>query len=80
MITFVMTEESKRAFADLSSRNVGKPVEIRIDGRVFSKPIIREPILGGRGQISGSFTAEEAHRLTERLASGAGKLEFEVVD
>ena len=80
IITFVMTDVSGRAFADLTTRSVGKPIEIRIDGRVMSKPVIREPILGGRGQISGGFTVDEARALAERLSSGSGKLEIEVVE
>jgi preprotein translocase subunit SecD len=80
IITFVMTEASGRAFADLTTRSFGKPVEIRIDGRTMSKPVIREPILGGRGQISGSFTVDEARAMAERLSSGAGKLEVEVIE
>ncbi|MGB9364377.1 MAG: hypothetical protein WCE79_00040, partial [Xanthobacteraceae bacterium] len=62
------------------ARSIGKPVEIRIDGRVMSKPVIREPITGGTGQIIGSFTVDEGRMLAERLSSGAGKLELEVVE
>jgi preprotein translocase subunit SecD len=79
IVTYVLTDASKRAFADLTARHVGKPMEMRIDGRIVSKAVIREPILGGSGQISGSFKADEAMALAERLSSGAGKLEVEVV-
>ena len=41
---------------------------------------VREPILGGSGQISGGLTAEQARDIANRLASGAAKLDFEVAD
>jgi preprotein translocase subunit SecD len=80
IVNFVMTPASGRAFADLTGKNVGKPTEFRVDGRVVMKPVIREPILGGSVQISGSFSADEARALAERLSSGAGKFEVEVVE
>ena len=80
IVTYVLTDASKRAFADLTAKNVGKPMEKRVDGRVVSKAVIREPILGGSGQISGSFNADKARALAERLSSGAGKFEVEVVE
>ncbi len=80
IVTFVMSDASKRAFAELTARSVGKPMEFRVDGRAVMTPVIREPILGGSGQISGSFSVDEAKTLAERLASGAAKLELEVVE
>lgn len=41
-----------------------------IGGRVVSAPVIREPILGGQGQISGSLTVSEAEQLAARIRSG----------
>jgi preprotein translocase subunit SecD len=80
IVNIVMTDASKRAFADLTAKSIGKPMEFRVDGRVVMKPVIREPILGGSGQISGSFNVDQAKALAERLSSGAGKLEVEVVE
>jgi preprotein translocase subunit SecD len=80
MVLFKLTEASARRFAELTTQNVGKTLAIRVDGRVLSKPVVREPILGGSGQISGGLTAEQARDIANRLASGAAKLEFEVAD
>jgi preprotein translocase subunit SecD len=44
------------------------------------KPVIREPITGGTGQISSNLTAADAKALAERLASGKARLEIEVQD
>ena len=80
IVSFKMNAASARAFTDLTTKSVGKPMEFRVDGRVIMKPVIREPILGVTGQISGSFSVDEAKALAERLASGAAKLELEVVE
>ena len=79
IVTFMMTESSRRVFADLTARNVGKPMEIRVDGKVIMKPVIREPILGGSGQLSGGFSIDAARDLAARLSSGAARIEVEVV-
>jgi preprotein translocase subunit SecD len=79
VITFTLDQPSARLFSDLTARNVGKMMEIRIDGQVIIRSAIREPILGGTGQISGGFTAESARDIAARLSSGAAKLELEVV-
>jgi SecD/SecF fusion protein len=51
---------------------------LRVDGKVYSRPVIREPILGGSGQISGHLSVPEAQALAARLAGGA-KLEIEAM-
>ena len=78
LVTFVMTDASKQQFAELTSRNVGRKMQVRLDGRVVMAPVIREPILGGSGQLTG-FTAEEVRDVATHLTSGRAKLEFEIV-
>jgi protein-export membrane protein SecD len=51
--------------------NVGKPFAIVLDGEVISAPVIREPILGGSGEISGRYTVQSASDLAVLLRSGA---------
>ena len=60
-----------RKFGDLTSKNVGKRFAIVLDGEVISAPVIREPITGGSGQISGNFTFESASDLSVLLRAGA---------
>jgi preprotein translocase subunit SecD len=43
-------------------------------------PVIREPILGESGQLSGSLTEEETRDIAARLTSGHSKIEIEVVE
>ncbi|KAB2854949.1 MAG: hypothetical protein F9K43_28970, partial [Bauldia sp.] len=46
VIDFRMTEDSAKAFAELTAANVGRTMELRIDGKTVLAPVIREPILG----------------------------------
>lgn len=71
LITFRFNGEGTRRFGELTGRNVGNPLAIVIDHEVVSAPRIMEPILGGSGQISGSFTAEDANNLAIALRSGS---------
>jgi preprotein translocase subunit SecD len=56
--------------AQITQENVGRPFAIVLDNDVLSVPILREPILGGSGQISGSFTLEDANTIAMLLRSG----------
>jgi preprotein translocase subunit SecD len=81
LITFKMTPASARLFAELTAKNVGRKMEIRIDGKAITAPVIREPILGDSGQISdNSFTVAQTQELAGRLSAGKAKIEFEIVN
>jgi preprotein translocase subunit SecD len=67
-------------FAKLTTENTGKPFAIILDGQVLSAPNINEPIIGGRAQISGSFTPESANTLAISLRSGALPVPLTVVE
>ncbi len=58
----------------------GLPFAIILDGKVVSAPVIREPILGGSGQISGNFTVAEASDLAVTLRSGALPAKLTVIE
>lgn len=64
-------DEGAKLFADITSRNVGKRVAIYLDGAPITTPVVQEAITGGRAQITGNFTNEEAKQLVRRLNSGA---------
>jgi len=69
-----------RRFGRVTQENVGKPFAIILDDKVLSAPNINEPILGGRAQISGSFTVESANQLAVSLASGKLPVKLNVVE
>ncbi len=71
VINFVLNGQGGRIFGDFSGKSVGKRMAVVLDNKVYSAPVIRERIGGGRGQISGNFTISEAHDLAIALRSGA---------
>jgi preprotein translocase subunit SecD len=71
IVSFRFNTSGARKFAEATQQNVGKPFAIVLDNQVISAPVIREPILGGSGQISGSFTVQSANDLAILLRAGA---------
>jgi preprotein translocase subunit SecD len=63
--------EGAQRFERITSENVGKRLAIVLDDTVYSAPVIRERIAGGKAQITGSFTIEEARDLAIVLSAGA---------
>jgi preprotein translocase subunit SecD len=71
IVSFRFNTNGARRFAQVTQENVGRPFAIVLDNQVISAPVIREPILGGSGQISGRFTVEQANDLAILLRAGA---------
>jgi preprotein translocase subunit SecD len=71
IVSFRFNSNGARKFAEATQANVGKPFAIVLDNKVISAPVIREPILGGSGQISGNFTVQSANDLAILLRAGA---------
>jgi SecD/SecF fusion protein len=71
IVSFRFDNTGARQFAEITTRNVNRPFAIVLDGKVLSAPVIREPITGGTGQISGSFTVEDTVVLSALLRAGA---------
>jgi preprotein translocase subunit SecD len=71
IVSFRFNSSGARKFAEATQANVGKPFAIVLDNKVISAPVIREPILGGSGQISGQFTVQSANDLAILLRAGA---------
>ena len=80
VVSFAFDTKGKTRFAQATSQNVGRPFAIILDNQVLSAPIIREPILGGTGQISGNFTKESAQDLALLLRSGPMPAKLKIVD
>lgn len=69
-----------KRFGEATRDNVGRPLAIVLDNKVISAPRINEPILGGRGQISGNFTAASAQDLALLLRAGALPAPLNVIE
>lgn len=70
-VSLTFNSEGGRTFASLTSENVGRNLAIILDGQLYSAPVIRERIGGGRCSISGNFTVKEARELAVVLKAGA---------
>jgi len=71
VVTFSLDRVGAKKFGKATSTGVGKRLAIVLDGKIISAPSIREPIVGGSGQISGNFTFQSATDLALLLRSGA---------
>ncbi len=71
VVSFRFDSVGAKKFADITRQHVGEPFAIVLDDKVISAPVIREPILGGSGVISGSFTPQSAKDLAVLLRAGA---------
>ncbi len=71
VVTFKFNTVGTRRFCEASTANTGKPFAIVLDDVIISAPVIREPICGGSGEISGNFTVQETGDLSLLLRAGA---------
>ncbi|MCB1501693.1 MAG: protein translocase subunit SecD [Bauldia sp.] len=80
IVNFRLTTAGGRAFAEVTQQNVGRLFAIVLDEKVISAPQIREPILGGSGQISGSFSVQSANDLAILLRAGSLPAKLTIVE
>ncbi|MBR0848304.1 protein translocase subunit SecD [Bradyrhizobium diazoefficiens] len=80
VVSFKFNTSGARKFSQATQENVGLPFAIILDNKVISAPVIREPITGGQGQISGSFTVQSANDLAILLRAGALPAPLTVVE
>ena len=71
VVSFSLDRVGAKKFGKATSTGVGKQLAIVLDGKIISAPSVREPIIGGSGQISGDFTFQSATDLALLLRSGA---------
>jgi len=80
IVDFGFNNAGARKFGKFTQEHVGKPFAIVLDDKVISAPVIQEPIMGGRGQISGNFTPETTTKLAVQLKSGALPAKLTIVE
>lgn len=71
LVLLQFTDEGAKIFEEITARNVGKVVPIYIDNSPISMPRVQEKISGGKAQITGKFTIDEAKSLARNLSAGA---------
>ena len=74
VVSLMFSDEGTRAFADATTRNVGKPIYIIYDGKVISAPTVNQAITNGQCVIEGNFTYESADSLATTIRAGKLKL------
>jgi preprotein translocase subunit SecD len=79
-VSFTLLPEGSTIFADFTSTHSQQYLGIVLDKTVISAPIVNEPITGGSGIISGSFTAAEANALAIQLRYGSLPVPVKVVE
>ncbi|MBR6906257.1 MAG: protein translocase subunit SecD, partial [Selenomonadaceae bacterium] len=80
VVNLEFSDEGGKKFADLTMQNVGRTIAILLDGEVLTAPNVREPILGGKAEISGQKTLEEAQQLAVLLRSGALPVKVNIIE
>lgn len=79
MVNMVMNAEGSKAWARLTKENIGRQIAIVLDEMVYSAPNVNDEITGGRSQITGHFTPEEAKDLANVLKSGKMAASVQIV-
>ena len=80
VVNLEFSDEGAKKFADLTTKNVGRTIAILLDGEVLTAPNDREPILGGKAEISGQKSLEEAQNLAVVLRSGALPVKVNIIE
>jgi preprotein translocase subunit SecD len=80
VVSITFDAASTEALAAFTRDNVGRQTVIRIAGEEIMRPIIREPIIEGTVQISGSMTMADARDLALGLTLGDARIEIELVE
>ena len=80
VVSFTFDSQGARQFARVSGANVGHRFAVVLDEKVITAPVINEAITGGRGEISGNFTAQSASDLAVLLRAGALPAPLTVVE
>ncbi len=79
-VALSFTDNGSKLFANITKRNVGKPVAIVIDNFIISAPVVQQEITDGNAVITGSFTTDEANKLAIAINSGTLPLPVKLVE
>ncbi|MFZ5626502.1 MAG: protein translocase subunit SecD [Bacillota bacterium] len=79
-INLTFTSEGARKFAEITTKNVGKPIAIYLDEQLLTNPVVQEPITNGQARITGNRTVEEAENIAKLLRAGALPLDLEFIE
>ncbi|MCB1218608.1 protein translocase subunit SecD [bacterium] len=78
-INFELNPDAAEVFGKFTTNHVGQYLTVLLDGAVITSPSINSPIWGGRGEITGEFTPEDAQKLATQLNAGALPIPLEIL-
>jgi len=78
-VNIQFTDAGAKIFEDLTVKNVGKPLAIFLDSNLIEMPTVQEKISGGKAQITGRFTIDQAKQLVQRFNAGALPAPIQIV-
>lgn len=71
IVALEFDKEGAKIFEELTEKNIGRPIAVFLDNELVTMPTVQTKIEGGKAQITGQFTIEEAKKLVERFNAGA---------
>lgn len=80
VISIEFDSKGSKEFAQITQESVGKPIAIVLDGKILSAPIVQEAISGGKAQITGNRSVEEAQKIALLLRAGALPVPVEIAE
>ncbi len=80
VVSIEFTPEGAQKFADITKRNIGKPLAIFLDNTPVTAPTVQDVISDGRAVISGNFTIDDAKRLAIQLNAGALPVPIKILE
>lgn len=79
-VAITFSDEGAKKFADITKRNVGKPLPIFLDDEPVTWPTVNQEIIGGNAVITGKFTPAEAKQLAVQLNAGALPVPIKIIE
>lgn len=79
-VSIEFSKEGGEKFANLTEKNIGRPLVILLDDQIVSAPMVQEKITGGSAQITGDFSLDEAKNLAVQLNAGALPVSVSLVE
>lgn len=80
VVNLEFSDEGAKKFADLTTKNVGRRIAILLDGETLTAPNVKEPITGGKAEITGQKTLAEAQDLAVLLRSGSLPVKVNIIE
>lgn len=79
VVNLTLTDSGKTKFAEATKENIGQSISIIYDGEVISSPVVQAEITGGKAEINGMGSVEEAKELASYIRIGSLGLELEEI-